>query len=99
MKTQSNGCALRSFDDPARIVEDAEDVGSFDFFQGIGSQRLRHRVRMERCVIDLKHRSFCEDRGPFNYIFQLSNIAGPAIFGKAIHGRVGHPVKLLTQFL
>ena len=58
MKTQSNSCALRSFDDPLRIVEDAEDVGPFDFFQGIGSRRLRRRVRMEKCVIDLKHRSF-----------------------------------------
>ena len=88
METQSNCCAMRSFDDPTHIVEDAEDVGSFDFFQGIGSRWLRRRVRAKKRVIDLKHRSFREDRGPFDHIFQLSNIAGPAIFCKAIHGRV-----------
>ena len=88
METQSNGCALHSFDDPTRIVEDMEDVGSLDFFQGIGSRWLRRGVRTEKRVIDLKHRSFRENRGPFDHIFQLSDIAGPAIFCEAIHGRV-----------
>ena len=79
MKSQSDGCALRSFHDPTRIVEESEDVGSFDFFQGTCSRRRRRRIRMEKRFIDLKHRSFRENRGPFNHIFQLSNIARPAI--------------------
>ena len=61
METQANGCTLRSFNHPIRPLKCAKDVGSFDFFQGIGSWRQRYRVRMEKRVIDLKHRSFRED--------------------------------------
>ena len=42
METQSSGCALLSFDDPTHIVKEAEDVGSFDLFQGIGDRQKRY---------------------------------------------------------
>ena len=39
MEAKSTSGALLSFDDPSHIVEDAENVGSFDFFQGIGDRQ------------------------------------------------------------
>jgi len=39
MEAKPSGCALLSFDNPAHILEDAEDMGSFDFFQGIGDRQ------------------------------------------------------------
>ena len=39
MEAQPGSDALCSFDDPTHILEDAEDVGSFNFLQGIGSRQ------------------------------------------------------------
>jgi hypothetical protein len=42
MEAQPGSGALLSFNDPTHILEDAEDVGSFDLFQGIGDRQKRY---------------------------------------------------------
>jgi hypothetical protein len=41
MEAKPGGSALLSFDNPTRVLKDAEDVGSVDFFQGIGDRHRR----------------------------------------------------------
>ena len=36
MEIQSSGGTLLPFNDPVHLLEDMEDMGSFDFFHGIG---------------------------------------------------------------
>ena len=76
MEIQSSGGTLFPFNDPVDLLEDMEDMRPFDFFHG--SRAMRGcRGRIEECVIDLQHRSVRENRGPFDHIFQFSNVAGP----------------------
>ena len=86
METQSRRGALFPFNDPVRILKDVENVGSFDFFQRIGDRQQRGGVSLEHHIVDLKHRSLREDRGPFDDIFQLPDVTGPGVFHEAIHG-------------
>ena len=76
MEIQPSGGTLFPFNDPVHFLEDMENMLPFDFFHS-SSTMGGCRGGMEECVIDLQYRSVCENRGPFDHIFQFSNVAGP----------------------
>ena len=69
METQPRRGALFPFNDPIRILKDAEDVGSFDFFQRIGDWQQWGGVPLKHHLVDLKQWLIREDGGPFDHIF------------------------------
>ncbi len=97
MQTKPSGGSVLPLDSPACLLQYAQDMCAFNFFEGAGGG-LAGEGAAKQSVVDLDQGPVRENRSPFDDVFQFPHITRPSISCELFYGSLGHPVEPLAKF-